>query len=292
MPKTKEPAGPLDQALMNYLKALRGEAGLAEELGARGGLADEMAKAALASRGYWQNPKVTIDLNATAMVMRFSETALEAELSDSRMHLPELDDLIDALRRRMPDTAWPISIEVEFSGLDERDRSSYFCTPQCRGLAYAGIQVDGSQYRIPENHEVFYALGGGYRDYGMGGLDGIADAMDLVQNTLRPTNRPVMAWQQAHDIGGSGHVQHQRYYARTEAEVVLKRIVARRGPSALAAMIDAGKLERGRNDARMWFVAVDVGDLDRNPLGTVLRAPDILDDIDDMLALNAAAPKP
>lgn len=292
MPKTKEPAGPLDQALMNYLKALRSEAGLAEGLGARGGLADEMAKAALTNRGYWQNPKVTIDLNATAMVMRFSETALQAELSESRMHLPELDNLIEALRRRMPDTAWPISIEVEFSGLDSRDRSSYFCSPQCRGLAYAGIMVDGSEYRIPEKHEIFYALGGGYRDYGLGGLDGIADAMDLVQNTLRPTNRPVMAWQQAHDIGGSASVRSQRYYARTEAEVVLKKIVARRGPSALAAMIAAGQLERGRNDSHQWFVAVDVGDLDRNPLGTVLRAPDILDEIDDMLALNAAAPKP
>lgn len=273
--KDRKPRGPLDELLAAYLKGL--ETRLEKPL---------VDKAKSEKRFFTREPKATLHLNATGLSFRFDKDGAKG-LTEEDLNTEELDALVTALRKRMPETAWPISITIKFDGLVSwREDPYYNCRPKCSGLGFANIKKD--DLRLNAQNELYYEMRDGWTDCGMGGLDNIAEAMTLVASILRPTNRPVMAWSPANDImNGTAHVNSDRIYARTEVEAMLKETVSRYGTGPIKEAIKTGKFERPNNHEKGWWVATDMGELDKDPIGQVQRENNLYDDLDEMLQLAA-----
>jgi hypothetical protein len=78
---------------------------------------------------------------------------------------------------------------------------------------------------------------------------------------------------------GSPHIGYDGIYARSEAEVLIKKEWERHGRKGLEEILETGKLERRRNDDKVFFAASDLADLDLDPEGKIIGKEDALEDI-------------
>jgi hypothetical protein len=91
------------------------------------------------------------------------------------------------------------------------------------------------------------------------------------------------------DMAGMRHVALEEIHARSEAELILKQSLFRRGLDEFRAMIESGRIEPQRNDECTWFTATELDDLDLHPLGKVRGFMSALDQANAVLAARKGA---
>lgn len=250
---------PLDAALARYCTAL------SEAL-------DGPMKAQHAEQRLLRDPQIVLALNYRCHSLKVRG----AEIDHALLELPELGHLLEAVRGAMPMIAWPLKVVFEVSGAS---RERYWsCTVESQKIGFAGLMFDDGR-----NAGIF-GKDRSYRRRGLLGLDRLVEALETVAEALPETNQPVRAWSTAADMMGSRHVGHEVIYASSEAEVTLKQALARNGLPALRAMLDEGRLEHGDGPFRTWFVAIDLSDLDLDPMGRVVERKDAVSEINEHLA--------
>lgn len=189
--------------------------------------------------------------------------------------------LVDVLRNTMPSEAFPIGLIFEFdrySGIKLRDISVFNIS--IGDLCGLGLKKDWPT-------RIICAEGSRWGPSTPAGLDKIQSDLSLLASLLPPTNREVRGWSIAHNLMGprSIHVNHERYFARSEAEALLKERYIREGRKALDEIVKAGRMEPRRNDEYQWFISEEIFDLDLDPEG---RIPDVLGAVDEISAFLAS----
>lgn len=261
---------PLDAALYAYVEGLH----------AAGALKDDLLGKAKANT-FFREPVVSVHINDRAISFRCKKSD-DQRVDTELMRTPELEELAAALRARMPDIAWPITIRIKMEGLSTHgEHRSAYLSPKCCGIGYANI-VQKADLGLRDHDEIFHRTDSWYSS-GMQGLDNLADALDPIAEILPSSNRPVMAWQEMSDMMGSDHAFGGTIYAKTEIEAILKQMLRHEGVAALHEMIAQRKFVRQNNIEHTWFVATDIGYLDEDPLGRVARADNLLDTFEETL---------
>lgn len=174
---------------------------------------------------------------------------------------------LDELRRIMPDSAWPILIEVDLSSLDnifphlrvtQVGMANIF--PRAGGGATAWDDRDGAIRMAAD-------------------LLDIATAAEQLSRILPPSNREVRAWSSISCSCGVDLSHVEAIHAQSEAGFIAVRLWSMNGLPAL------DRLEAGDYSGLDWIkshriTSEELLDLDSHPRGRVIRAADILEVMD------------
>ena len=179
----------------------------------------------------------------------------------------------------MPSVAWPVRISIKLEDLGERS----WWRPRPVAMGVAG-KLFGSFFERANDMVTPVSKWAAFGE--VRGLDRLAEGMRLINIACPPSNRPVGAWSTGSNLIGSEHISVEDIYARTEVEVVLKQSLFRRGREGFREMIEGGRFVPLNNDDRTWFVTAELESLESNPMGRKRRFPDVMDDINDRLALS------
>jgi hypothetical protein len=209
--------GPLDQALVDFCASL--EAPLQSAL--KGVMKGVEGIPVTGMIGYVELILNKDDLQSISHFIK--ECGIQDVMQDRGIDLqtPEMNALVDLLRERMPNIAWPISVMVWIEASD--------LTARCQALGFAGKMVH--LWPVPEGtkHLDLFIVDKGPKGH-LTGLDRLAEMADVLtdilfdacRDDLIPTQSeaPLMSWwvedARKQDTRAGG------YHARSRFEAFLK----------------------------------------------------------------------
>jgi len=219
-----------------------------------------------AKEGY-ANTDLRIDLNDRVLTLSTrARHGKPLDISEAELSGAGLPDLVDALRSSMPGIAWPITLHLEIQGLD-RHGSSW---PQvsCTGLGAANWQMTHFNRSSP-------LLKRGRGSFSCeGGLDAIAEGLQLVSEVCPPTNREVRSWSSLSYLM-SEFCHNENIHARSEAEFLLKIRLFHEGLEAIREVAETGIFKPRNNEDGLRFTSIELEGLDEDPRGRRLRSSDV-----------------
>lgn len=219
-----------------------------------------------AKEGY-ANTDLRIDLNDRALTWGArARHGKPLEVSEADLSSAGLSDLIDALRSSMPGIAWPITLHLEIHGLD-RNGSSW---PQvtCTGIGAANWQMTPFNRSSP-----LLKKGRGSFAY-EGGLDAIAEGLQLVAEICPATNREVRSWSSISYLM-TEFCHNENIHARSEAEFLLKIRLFHEGIDAIREVIRTGTFKPRNNEDGLRFTSIELEELGVDPRGIRVRSADV-----------------
>ncbi|ETX13650.1 hypothetical protein OCH239_09285 [Roseivivax halodurans JCM 10272] len=232
-------------------------------------------------RRRWAHPAIEFAVNDRAV--RIDGDGLDlVGIAMAEIQQPEprpcYEAFLAALRAEMPMLGWPVRIRIELDGI--ADGSWWRARPVALGVCGKLFGTLGARPNDMVTRRQEGAIFGEVR-----GLDRLVEGMRLIDRVAPASNRPVSSWSIGSDVVGAPHVHVENVHARSEAELVLKIALFRRGLDEFRDMIRSGRFEPLRNDERCWFVASELDGLEHDPLGVRRDFTGVMADINGRLAM-------
>ncbi|MCE6958753.1 hypothetical protein LAZ40_06790 [Cereibacter sphaeroides] len=240
-----------------------------------------------AAGGSFSATRIRIDLNDRTLVHRVSSRHAEDRVLDvtrADLDAAGLETLVEAIRARMPDIAWPVTLHFEVHGAERH--GSRWAHVSLAGIGAANHQMDRSGRHSP----LMVARRHSFGEY-EGGLDAIAEGLHLVARICPPTNREVRSWSSLSFIMGE-FCHNENVHARSEAEFLLKMRLFNDGIPAIREILETGRFTPKHNEDRMRFTSIELPDLDLHPLGKMARSSEIFAAVAERLTAEDGTPAP